>query len=65
VWLPRSRMIKVDSLGITGDVDLFSAPKDVVQTNQVYSIGLHYNVPVCCSLPMPKKYVSRMERTAA
>jgi hypothetical protein len=27
---------------VTGDVDLFSAPEDVMQTNQVDLIGLHY-----------------------
>lgn len=35
---------------ITGDVDLFSDPKGVVQTNQVYSFGLHYKLPVACTV---------------
>jgi len=35
---------------ITGDVDLFSAPEGVVQTNQVDSFGLHYKIPVWCEI---------------
>jgi len=31
---------------ITGDVDLFSVPKNVMQTNQVHLIGLHYTKKV-------------------
>jgi DNA invertase Pin-like site-specific DNA recombinase len=34
------------SFRITGDVDLFVAPEGVVQTNQVYLIGLHHTIPI-------------------
>ena len=50
---------------ITGDVDLFSAPEGVVQTNQVYSIGLHYNIPVSCTVLRPKSKVALMKPMAA
>ncbi len=35
---------------ITGDVDLFSAPESVVQTNQVPLIGLQHTFPISCDL---------------
>jgi site-specific DNA recombinase len=40
---------------ITGDVDLFVAPEDVVQTNQVDLIGLHYKIPVVCTAAVRNK----------
>lgn len=40
---------------ITGDVDLFVAPEDVVQTNQVDLIGLHYKIPVFCTAAVRNK----------
>jgi site-specific DNA recombinase len=40
---------------ITGDVDLFVAPEDVVQTNQVDLIGLHYKIPVACTAAVRNK----------
>ena len=40
---------------ITGDLDLFAASEDVVQTKQVYSIGLHYKIPVSCIIAVRNK----------
>ncbi len=40
---------------ITGDLDLFVAPEDVVQTKQVYPIGLHYKIPVSCTIAARNK----------
>ena len=41
---------------ITGDVDLFSAPTDVLQPNQVYLIGLQYSVPIECEVICHQRY---------
>jgi hypothetical protein len=35
---------------VTGDVDLFSSPESVVQTNQVHWIGLHHTFPISCEI---------------
>jgi site-specific DNA recombinase len=35
---------------VTGDVDLFSSPESVVQTNQVHLIGLHHTFPIACEI---------------
>lgn len=40
---------------ITGDVDLFIAPEDVEQTKQVDLIGLHYKIPVSCTVAVQNK----------
>lgn len=37
---------------ITGDVELFVAPEDVMQTNPVDLFGLHYKIPVSCAVPV-------------
>jgi hypothetical protein len=35
---------------VTGDVDLFSTPESVVQTNQVHLIGLQHTFPISCEI---------------
>lgn len=35
---------------VTGDVDLFSSPESVVQTNQVHLIGLQHAFPISCEI---------------
>jgi hypothetical protein len=35
---------------VAGDVDLFSSPESVVQTNQVHWIGLHHTFPISCEI---------------
>lgn len=40
---------------ITGDVGLFAAPEVVVRTNQVDLIGLHYKIPVSCTVTVQRR----------
>jgi hypothetical protein len=40
---------------VSGDVGLFSGTEDVVQTNQVDLISLHYQIPISFSIQLQNK----------
>jgi hypothetical protein len=57
----------LDELGrvyrVSGDVDLFSVPEDVVQTNQVHLVGLHYKIPISFEV-IPFRQMRRRAQSA-